>query len=309
VIDATEHRAEKRLARSLPMPAGVAITVGSLFMGLAFAIAFNIAMEALHPLRGHSSQPLLIYLCAPPAAFVGGFAFALGGARTLVRQAGARKRAALHPDEPWYADWNGDPEGAVEESKRGIKLLVTAMFLPPLGMFTYFVLLALPDPNLGLLPKAFFVFIVGVFDLVFLYLIYDVVRAAMKPRARLRFLTFPFFLGRSFEARATATALARGGAVGVSLRCLEERLMNVPTPPAHVSTRVEVFQLYEVRAQIEGRGEGDRELPITLPLPVGDYQTRFAADLPRYWVLELTVGEEKGGGDGEETMTFLVPVY
>jgi hypothetical protein len=227
------------------------------------------------------------------------------GARGLLRRARARKRAALHPGEPWYEDWDWDPAGAVAKSS-WVATFGDLPFLAAIcATFSFlFFTSALPSQELTVVAKALLAFVIAIFDLQLLRTIYrrfkdHDVRQSLGP-ARLQFGTFPFLLGRPFEGRLTAKALAGRDDVVMKLRCLEERYVTHKT---HRSTRgqlsVGVFQLYEAR---QAKGGGVDGASMSLPLPDADLGTRLSGELPRYWELEV---EAKGA----DPIRFLVPVY
>lgn len=238
---------------------------------------------------------------------LGPLVFALGfggyGARGLLRRARARKRAVLHPGEPWYEDWDWDPAGAVANSR----LLATFGDLPVLAAicatltFLFFTS-ALPSRELAPGLKALFAVPIAIFDLLLLRTIYrrfkDHGVSQLLGPPRLDFGTFPFFLGRNFEGRLTASEL-KGRNVVVTLRCLEERYCyhksSSSNSPVHT---VGVFQLYEASRTVDGNAGAS----VSFSLPDTDLGTHLRGELPRYWQLEV---EAKGA----DPIRFLVPVY
>lgn len=230
IVDIAERELKNREARTLPLPAGAAIGVGC-FLAL-FVAGMGAGMLQLARQEGGAMYAILVIPIAGLAITLGLVGY---GVRGLLRRMWAGKRAALHPGEPWYADWHWDPDGAVAK------------------------------------------------------------------RARLRFGTFPFFLGRSLQGRVTAKALAGRDDVVVTLRCLDERYVTQRTHSSSAGQLcVGVFQLHEALGTLKVDGNGDAS--VSLPLPDADLETLLNRELPRYWQLELEA-------NGTEPIRFLVPVY
>ena len=112
-VDIAETQLKDRQARTLPMPAGVALAVGcflTLFSGGMFA-------GALYGARQQGGA-LWVAVAITIPFLVASLALVGYGARGLLRRARGKKRAALHPGEPWYADWDWDAAGAVAKRAR-----------------------------------------------------------------------------------------------------------------------------------------------------------------------------------------------
>src|SRR5690349_5715156 len=92
---------EGRSARSLPMPAGIAIVVGAVL--IAFAVFFpraalgvlSDAPSASADLQARAPYALLAIYGGALSAFVAGVGFVVYGARNLLRKWRARRQAAL----------------------------------------------------------------------------------------------------------------------------------------------------------------------------------------------------------------------
>jgi hypothetical protein len=112
-VDTAERALEDRQARTLPMPPGVALGVGcflTLFSGGMFAGAMVGALRQGGALYVAVAMALVfVILTLLPVAY---------GVRGLLRRARGKKRAVLHPGEPWYEDWDWDPAGAVANRAR-----------------------------------------------------------------------------------------------------------------------------------------------------------------------------------------------
>ena len=113
-VDTVERELEQREARTLPMPAGVALGFGVCLMAFAAVMGAGLMVGLVNE-RG----PVRMMLGLPLAFLFASFLLVGYGARGLFRGAQARKRAALHPAEPWYADWDWDPEGVAATGAGG----------------------------------------------------------------------------------------------------------------------------------------------------------------------------------------------
>ena len=299
-VDTAERKLEQREARTLPMPPGVALGLGGCLTVFVAGMGFGLLTLVLSK-GGAMSVALVI----PLGLLVLTLGLVVYGARGLLRRARARKRAALHPGEPWYEDWDWDPAGVVAKSS----WVATFGDLPILAaicaMFSFlFFRSALPSRELTNVVKALFAFVIAILDLLLLRTIYrrfkDYGVGQFQGPARLHFGTFPFLLGRLFEGRLTAKALAGLDDVVVTLRCLEERYVTHKT---YRSTQrqlsVGVFQLHEARQAVDGGIDG---ATVSFLLPDADLGTHLSRELPRYWELEV---EAKGA----DPIRFLVPVY
>ncbi len=304
-VDAAERPLDQREARTLPMPAGVALGFGGcLTSGMAFLFAIIL------PVVLAQGGAIRVMLGIPLVGLFAGLLLVGYGTRALLRRAPARKRAALHPGEPWHADWTWDPAGTAETSTGAGNFLGFILLGVPCGMMSFlFVTEAVPSTNLPLVVKVFFAVVVGALDFLLLRELYRTLRGMAASRGRLHFDAFPFFLGRPFRGRLVAKDLAGRGDVVVTLRCLEERYVTHRT---HSSSRgalsVGVFQLYEASRTVDGSLDGDAGASVSLPLPDADLGTRMSGtstsggDLPRYWELDV---EAKG----IDPLRFLIPVY
>jgi hypothetical protein len=304
-VDAGERPLDQREARTLPMAAGVALGFGGC---LTTAMALLVAV--ILPVVLREGGAIRVMLGLPLAGLAAGFLLVGYGARGLFRRAQARKRAALHPGEPWYADWDWDPEGVAATGRGGGDLLGFILLGVPCGMMSFlFLTEAVPSTNLSLVVKALLALVVGTLDFLLVREMYRTVKEIAVSRGRLHFDAFPFLLGRPLKGRLVAKDLAGRDEVVVTLRCLEERYVTHRT---RNSTRgqlsVGVFQLYEASRTAEGGLDGDAGASVSLPLPDADLGTRLSGtskdggDLPRYWELEV---EAKGA----DPLRFLVPVY
>jgi hypothetical protein len=305
---------EGRSARSLPMPAGIAIVVGAAL--IAFAVFFpraalgvlSDAPSASADLQARAPYALLAIYGGALSAFVAGVGFAVYGARNLLRKWRARRQAVLRPDEPWCADWAGDRTGSVQEPDTEGKAVIVVVVLGVLcAIFTRVsVTVAQMDAPPPLLARVFLYSIVGFWDVMWCRMLYEIVASPLRRlrtgAARLQFGTFPFGLGGSLEARVTANALAGRRQVYATLRCLEEHLVATRTPRGSRVQTIRIFVLHSERQCIDDRFERGQAIALVFALPKGDFATRLTMEPFRYWELELESPKA-------ESIRFLVPVY
>jgi hypothetical protein len=112
-VDTAERALEDRQARTLPMPAGVALGFGcflTLFSGGMFAGVLPAALRQGGALYVAVAMTVVFLMLT--------LALVAYGARGLLRRARGKRRAALHPGEPWYEDWDWDPAEAVAQRGR-----------------------------------------------------------------------------------------------------------------------------------------------------------------------------------------------
>jgi len=217
------------------------------------------------------------------------------------------------PAAPWLADHPWRREGALDESSRDVRLaLVGGGLATAAGSITG--ALVLPQAEGGGLVVT--TAVVGVFLAVGFWLLgVGVLRVLRRQRhgaVELRFARFPAFLGEPLDV-----TLVRQGAT-VQLDGLQARLTCVEEswgPPTsdddgHARTTSE-RQLRRRDAWSQTKavpGAMGTRLPIRFELPSpgpGVAGTQLAAELPRYW--ELEVWADLPGLDFQAV--FLVPVY
>ena len=301
-IDPYERPLAGRGARSLPFGGGCAMALGIVLM--AFAAVFAAALGAVLALAPGQLREQR-WLVPPALLFVGllGAGLLYVGVRDRRREARGRRMAALHPHEPWFADWRWDPRGARAEAGLGGATILVALFVlliaGPFNILWTHVL----DPHeertirlfsLMVLIPDFFIYLVakGLVSLA-----YERLRFG---RASLRYQGFPFLLGGVLRARVTARAFAGQEGVEATLRCVDERMVR--TRGAGGSTdSVGAYQLYEARQVLPGRFAGT-DVALDFALPEGP-PTQLRRQPPLYWELEI-VGRDPAGA-----VTFLVPVY
>ena len=225
-VDTAETPLNDHAPRSLPFGPGFAIAFGSLITGGGLALAGAVSLVALLAPKGLPRDHR--WLIPPALAFLIliGLALIRSGVVDRRRAARGRELAARHPDQPWFADWHWDPQGAFAESALGVVGLFAMLFIIlVMAPFNVLWLYAL-DPHQDDKTRALALMVL-IPDF-FLYRLIRGVTSLVKDRvrfgrARVQFDLFPFFLGETLEARVTARRFAGQEGVVATLRCIEER--------------------------------------------------------------------------------------
>ena len=209
------------------------------------------------------------------------------------RQEG-RGRSRGNRKRPWESDhpWRPEGQGPDYAGNSGGFLLGLIAFLGLLGLFNMVFL----SPSPWLLRG-----IVLFFDLFGLLLLLDALRKAWQAlrhgRPRMRWTTFPAFLGDRLEAVfLIRPALRPRGPVKATLRCIED---------AGGGEALEPFVIYQQIREIDGGGDVLRELPVAFDIPPDLPGTRLDRAQATYWQVFLQVPVT---GPDFETV-FLAPVY
>lgn len=211
---------------------------------------------------------------------------------------GRKSRRRADAEHPWTVDHPWRPEGmAPDGSAPGGAILGHVAILSFIGLM-----------NLALSSNNWVVWgLVLLFDLFGLLLLYDalvkVFQALRLARPRVRWTTFPAFLGERLEgAFTTRRPLAATGPARVTLRCVEDKGGGGPDSVA------EPFVIYTQIGDFPGGGRpGERvdtvrfgfELPDDLP------RTHLLRQEAVYW--QVVVEVPLAGPDF--TAVFLAPVY
>ncbi len=284
---------------SSAMPIGCAIPFGLPFLAVG-VFATRMGVRALVA-RVDRDEPTWILGAMGILFGAAGLWIISRGVANVIAQATLRRRMARWPQEPWRWDHSWDPTAAVtggfgEQVQGAVGVLFFGLFLAPFNWLAW--------REFGI-----WVVVVGLFDLILLaivgVLVYGFLRFARYGKSRLRFATFPFFLGGSFEASLERAARLRScRSVKVRLQCVEE--MREPNGD---STKTVAYSIYadERTLDPEAGGSADpSEMRIAFPLPKGEaFDTALQQRPPRYW--ELVVTAETPGVD--YAATFLVPIY
>ena len=303
-VDTAETPLESHGPRSLPFGPGFAIAFGALVTGFGFVLGFGVSMVALFAPKGLPRDQR--WLIPPTLVFMilVGMGLIRSGLGDQRRRARGKELAARHPDQPWFADWHWDPQGAFAESALGAigvySMLFIILVMAPFNVLWLYAL----DPHQNDKTRALALMVL-IPDF-FLYLLIRGLTSLVKDRVRfgrprLRFELFPFFLGETLEARATAKMFAGQERVVATLRCIEERTMIRHSRGGRRSVSVQPFQLYLARQAFPGRFAGE-DVPLRFDLPARP-PTELLRHPPRYWELEIR------GDEATSAVRFTVPVY
>jgi hypothetical protein len=302
-IDATAQEATGRSARSLPFGGGCAMIVGGLMLGLGLVFAAGFGLVAALADRDLGEHKWLV----PPAIL---FLVLIGGGLVRVgirderRKVRAKRQAALHPDEPWFADapWDrsGTPAESTWDGTSQFVVLFVLLIMAPFNVLWLHVF----DPKEETMTRLFALMVL-IPDF-FMYLIgrglFTMARDRIRHgRPQLSFDRFPFPLGGSLCGRVTVRALAGRRDVRATLRCIDERMVTVRSGGDGPSDMVKPFLLHEVCGTFPGVFDG-QDVPLELPLPERP-ATELLRQPPLYWELEIA------GQEGDEAVRFIVPVY
>ena len=221
----------------------------------------------------------------------------------------ARRLHEQNPAEPWLAEGEWEPEGITDRPRTTLLtqvlwLAFLSVFLAP---FNYFVFVRPQDP--GGVP--FWVRgLIVLFDLIPLLMIVGILttlwHGAKYGRSRLRFASFPFYLGGTLDVRfSSRRPIGSFEKMTFTLRCIEERT-EVRRTSKGTSTQTVCDQVWADDRVFESSWAlQEGEVPVSFRLPEGDYETRLAFAPARYWELEVaavTPGLDFGA-------VFPVPVY
>ncbi len=232
-----------------------------------------------------------------------------------IREVQRRRALRNVPRQPWFADHPWDPAG--ETSRVGLKamrglvgLLFFSAFLAPFNVLFF------PFPAILLFDA---LAIAG-----WVVLVYYVVQGGKYGDSRLRYATFPFYLGSQAVLYLDGIDRLKGlRQLKVTLRFVEEAI-ELQRSSRSSSSQTVCYSLYEDEQvftpdQIPfGEGSPARffsfarqvdataSLRLEFPLPDDDkYETRMAVAPAHYW--ELAVKADTPGVD--YSASFLVPVY
>lgn len=215
-----------------------------------------------------------------------------------------RERGASGPADPrapWTSDHPWRPAGMLPDYSRDSR-----------GSMLWRIALALLIALLNIaLPAAPFALklVILILDLVALLILIDLVlkitHALRHPRTRMRWTTFPAFLGGRLEG----TLLVRPAqyvfsALQVRLRCVQDE-RSEQAEPSEENAGLEPHVLYEQSFEVVPPGETLTELPLSFQLPEDLPGTHLDRAEATYW--QVAVRIPVTGPDIEAV--FLAPVY
>jgi hypothetical protein len=303
----TERRILKgHQARTAPrVPAGIALLIG--FGLLAAGVMLGlVGAGILRPTPRVPAPAAVPYAIGVTFVVLGAWLLALRVGDGL-RETRARRLRRAMPGSPWLADHPWDPAGAWDETGRraasaAILSVILGLFLVPFNWVAFSSRSGIP-----LSGRIVAVVVTAAFDVLTVivagFAAYLGWRRARFGRVFLRFERFPLSLGVPARVWLRVPRAPADCRLAATLRCIEERYVS---DGESSSTRSE--QVWADTHPVEpawGRLGETWNLPITLRLPIGPYETRLADRPPRYWELEVR-GEAPGVDFGA---TFLVPVY
>jgi hypothetical protein len=211
--------------------------------------------------------------------------------------AAAKIRRRPKTSEPWKSDYPWRPGGMDPDYMRAGGSL--------LGPVAFFALIALF--NVGWASGSLFLMaLLVVFDLFALLMLVDIVRkiwqAVRHRRPRIRWTTFPAFLGERLEGVVHfARPLAARGPAQATLRSVRDEQRS---GGQQVNVVEEPFVLYTQTRDV-GEAGSLRSLELAFDVPTDLPGTDFSAAQPTYW--QVVVEVPVSGPDFETT--FLAPVY
>ncbi len=279
----------------------VALIVGDVFFlaGLAMiCIARGVLPLEGKGLEGQGRRALALFGGVFAAV---GLLVSIRGAVGLARRAKARRTRVLHPDEPWLADHDWNPEGVTHSALRKAfgGFAFAAMWFGLLSVFH------------AVVPAGMQWFLL-IFDaagaVVVGYAIYLVLRYLKYGRSVLSFERFPFFLGETFDATFTNNkGIGFFRRLSFTWRCVEE-VYETHGTGKNRRTQAVCYQIYGDTREIDQPGQHsgwNEPVPVSFPIPADQPPTALASGPPSYW--ELEIHADTPGIDYRAT--FLVPVY
>ncbi|HEX3552907.1 MAG TPA: hypothetical protein VIA62_06730 [Thermoanaerobaculia bacterium] len=210
-------------------------------------------------------------------------------------------RQPVDPAQPWTSDHPWHPQGMNPDDAPDSRRVV-------LGRAAILALIALL--NLGLAsPYLVLKIVIALCDLGGLLILFDsllkIVHWLRHPRTRMRWTTFPAFLGGRLEGTVTLRPRQHVmSSIQVRLRCVRDERVEQPAPDGPTS-HLEPYVIYEQSFETLPPGETLRELPLSFDLPADLPGNDLGRDEATYWQVALKIPVP--GPDVEAV--FLAPVY
>ncbi len=286
---------------------------GSLLFALPFLAAggFTVVMGLLHQTANRQKHaPTWLIILIGSFFLAAGLFLAIHGAMGLARRAAFKRQSALHPGQPWLADYAWNQQGfTYSASKEMLKRFVGA------ACWTTFLI---PFIWIGMTQRGTFVFAVVGFIFLALSLIFwvrwlkMVAEVLRYGNSFLAFDQFPYYLGSSFHARLRAPAHVQDlEQLTLTLRCVQEAYMTTGRGENRTSS-VQCFEVYQsqstlTREQLAAYAGGF--IPVQFQIPADKPGCQLINTPPVYWEIEAR-GTRGGNAQNAEYLAyFLIPVY
>jgi hypothetical protein len=210
-------------------------------------------------------------------------------------------RQPVDPAQPWTSDHFWRPERMKPDGARDIRpdVLKRATLLAVIALL-----------NLGFFsPYLTLKIVAGFADLAGLLILFDWVLKLghwlRHPRTRMRWTTFPAFLGGRLEGTVSISPKQHVmSSIQVRLRCVRDERVEHATESGPTSY-LEPYVLYEQSFETLPPGETLRELPLSFDLPADLPGNDLGPEQATYWQVALKIPVP--GPDIEAI--FLAPVY
>ena len=290
-------------------PAQSATTIDgwkSAIFGLPFLLigAFIVgAVLNLFHLKGKHGPDWLIGMVGGFFAFAGAFLF-LHGVVGILRKARYQREAALHPGQPWLADYHWHTDG--------FRFSAFKMMLGRFSFALFWSAFLVPFFWVGLHGAWPFLVGASIFALIGLFIWYRAVKALADllryGNSFLQYDSFPFFLGSTLSAHLRAPSnLADLDELTLTLRCVAERYTSGGTG-GNQNPQVVCYELYKdavtlPRERLASFSGGT--IPIQFSVPSNQPATSLISTPPTYWEIEARGKSHVA----EYEAYFLVPVY
>lgn len=213
-----------------------------------------------------------------------------------------RRRASSKGSAPWKVDYPWRPEGMDPDYiNPGGSALGVVAFLCFVGLFN------IAWASDSLLFRVIIVFL----DLLGLLILVDALlkvwQRVRHRRPRVRWTTFPAFLGGRLEGSVEfGRPLAARAPVQATLRCVkDEEVVREDPEDGHRSVSEEPFIVYAQTREVPAGDGRLRTLPLAFDVPDDLPGTDLGRKLPTYW--QVTVQVPLTGPDFDTV--FLAPVY
>lgn len=221
--------------------------------------------------------------------------------RAAVRTPKPRAKGPADPRQPWASDYPWHPQGTKPDdlAASGSSVRGRVAVLALIGLF-----------NLALVSgQTFLTILVLVLDLVGVLILFDsllkILHWLRHPRTRMRWTTFPAFLGGRLEGVLTVRPSQHVMfSIQVRLRCVRDEWAEHTTQEG-TKRALEPYVIYEQSFELLPPGDTLNELPLGFDLPADLPGTDLGKDEATYW--QVAVRLPVPGPDVEAV--FLAPVY